>query len=145
MCSKEYDETALNVYVLQRKCKEDYQYFTVKNDPQLMFMIIYHIYVQYMQFWSVKKHIHTHTHVSLCIVARFGLLVLFGTNHYFSQLRNIFCIATLYENYNNNAGQTVLRTSIPSSTTISLYLYGANRVQLENYYLIFSILLSDTV
>ena len=145
MCSKEYDETALNVYVLQRKCKEDYQYFSVKNDPQLVFMIIYHIYVQYMQFWSVKKHTHTLTHVSLCIVARFGLLVLFGTNHYFSQLRNIFCIATLYENYNNNAGQTVLRTSIPSSTTISLYLYAANRVQLENYYLIFSILLSDTV
>jgi len=45
MCSKEYDEAALNVYVLQRKCKEDYQYFTVKNDPQLMFMITYHIYV----------------------------------------------------------------------------------------------------
>ena len=56
MCSKEYDETALDVYIYrtnhsQRKYTEDYQYPSVKNDPDLMFIIIYHIYVHTWGTW----------------------------------------------------------------------------------------------
>ena len=114
------------------------------NKWLFLIFIVYHYYIfHWIQFWSVAKCKHTHTHVFLSIVARFGLLVLFGTNHYSFLLKNIFCIATLYENYNKNRANcfTYIYTIINFHLLLST---RANRVQLENYYLIFSILLSDT-
>ena len=95
-------------------------------------------YICLVYVFLVSKEAYTYTYARLSLhCSTFWVVGVVWHEPLFFLLRNIFCIATLYENYNNNAGQTVIRTSIPSSTTISLYLYAANRVQLENYNLIF--------
>ena len=76
-------------------------------------------------FWSVaNKRKPKHIRKSFfSIVARFGFVGVVWHEPLFSSFqKNTFCIATLYEDYNKTE-RTVLRTSIPSSTSIYSYLH----------------------